>query len=404
MTAQTTFRNVMYATTFAAALGLGTASRGLADIAQSVTDIPPVSSLVAMVVGDTDAVVTLWQPGTSAHDIALRPSQARAMRDAGLIVWIGPDLAPGLTDQFAALAGDTPQIILSEVAGTQKLAFREGSILTLGAPHDHGHDDHAGHDDDHGHDDHAGHDDDHGHDDHADHDDDHGHDDHADHDDDHGHDDHAGHEDDHGHEDHAGHDDDHGHDDHSDHDDDHGHEKHDEHHHDDANFDPHLWLSPDNAVLWLDAIATELGRIDPDNAETYSNNAQAGIERIRSATATAQDALSGLGDATFATTHDALQYYEAAFGLTMAGAMSDGDDAMPGPARLAALREHLGENPPACILMEPGADTRLLAAIAADDIPRAEVDILGANLEPGADLYPTLIEKTAADIAACAAE
>ena len=53
-----------------------------------------------------------------------------------------------------------------------------------------------GEDDDHGHGDHAKHDDDH--------DDDHGHDDHAKHDDDHGHDDHAKHDDDH---------DDHGHDD-----------------------------------------------------------------------------------------------------------------------------------------------------------------------------------------------
>ena len=55
------------------------------------------------------------------------------------------------------------------------------------------------------------------------------------------------------------------HDDHDDHDDHEGHD-HGEH-------DPHAWLSPEIAKIWLNIIATKLSEVDPDNAETYFSNA-----------------------------------------------------------------------------------------------------------------------------------
>ena len=75
-----------------------------------VTDIPPVQSLVAMVAGDLPEV--LLRPGTSPHDAALRPSDARALESADLVVWIGPDLTPGLEAPLASLAGDATVLTL----------------------------------------------------------------------------------------------------------------------------------------------------------------------------------------------------------------------------------------------------------------------------------------------------
>lgn len=75
-----------------------------ADVPQVVTDIPPVQSLVAQVMGDLGTPTLLLAKGASEHDFQLRPSQARALADAGLVVWVGPDLTPGLSRALTDLS------------------------------------------------------------------------------------------------------------------------------------------------------------------------------------------------------------------------------------------------------------------------------------------------------------
>ena len=53
---------------------------------------------------------------------------------------------------------------------------------------------------------------------------------------------------------------------------------HDEHDH--GAYDPHTWLSPKNAMTWLNAIAGQLSAVDPDNAGAYYANAAAGRAEI----------------------------------------------------------------------------------------------------------------------------
>ena len=61
-----------------------------------VTDIPPVQSLAAEVMGATGTPARLLRPGTSPHDLALRPSDAEALQSAEAVFWIGPELSPML--------------------------------------------------------------------------------------------------------------------------------------------------------------------------------------------------------------------------------------------------------------------------------------------------------------------
>ncbi len=51
-------------------------------------------------------------------------------------------------------------------------------------------------------------------------------------------------------------------------------EAHDEAHGHDDGTDPHAWLDPENAKIWLRVIAGALSDIDPDNAGTYRENAE----------------------------------------------------------------------------------------------------------------------------------
>lgn len=101
-----------------------------------VTDIPPVQSLVAGVMGETGAPVLLLRPGTSPHDLALRPSDATALEAADVVFWIGPSLSPMLEKAMTTLGADARRVLLLEAPGTNRLALREGADLG-----DHAHED-----------------------------------------------------------------------------------------------------------------------------------------------------------------------------------------------------------------------------------------------------------------------
>lgn len=93
-----------------------------AEVPKVVTDIPPVESLVAMVMGDLGQPVLLMDKGADAHDYQLRPSQAAALEGADLLVWVGPEMTPWLDGQ--ADARDPATVLgLLALPGTHTRAF-----------------------------------------------------------------------------------------------------------------------------------------------------------------------------------------------------------------------------------------------------------------------------------------
>ncbi|MEX0328414.1 MAG: zinc ABC transporter substrate-binding protein [Ruegeria sp.] len=350
----------------------------LADVPKVAVDIAPLHSLVARVmegVGSADLVIP---SGASPHEYSLRPSEAAALQNADLVFWMGEDLTPWMENAIETLAEGATVTSLLESDGTVLLDFREDALFEA---HDHG-DDHADHDDhDHG-DDHADHDDhDHG-DDHADHDD-HG-DDHADHDDhDHG-DDHADHDDhDHG-------------DDHADHDD------HDHHGHAHGEHDPHAWLSPENAGVWLNTIAAKLSAADPDNAGAYFANAAAAQAELEALSAEVTETLAPVRGGSFIVFHDAYQYFEDAFEFPASGAISIGDASDPSPARIAEIQDRIRGEGVDCVLTEPQFNPGLVKTVLdGTEANTGVIDPLGAELEPGANLYPQIIRNIAATLKDC---
>jgi zinc transport system substrate-binding protein len=377
-------------------------SAGLAhaEVPRVATDIAPVHSLVSMVMQGAGSPDLIIPPGASPHSYAMRPSEARAVAKADLVVWVGPSLAPWLEEPMSSLAQGAERLTLQDVEGIRLLTNRSGVAFEAHEHGDHeGHDDHGGHDDhaDHAeHDDHEGHD----HDDHGDHED------HKDHD---GHDDHAGH-DDHG--DHEGHDhaDQEGHDDHADHDD-HDHDAHEEadahegHNHAPGALDPHIWLDPQNAVVWLDAIAASLSAQDPENADLYADNAAQAQAQLVDLQADIQAELTPLRGQKFVVFHDAYHYFEARFDVEASAAISLSDGAAPSAARLAEVRDVVKDTQAACVFTEPQFNAGLVEALQdGTALKSASLDPIGAALEPGVDMYPALLRDLAAAFTSCLAE
>ena len=171
--------------------------------------------------------------------------------------------------------------------------------------------------------------------------------------------------------------------------------------------DPHAWLDPKTATAWLRAIASALGQADPQNAVRYDANAAKGAERIAEAVVKVEAVLAPFraeGQPPFAVYHDAYGAFEARFGLT-AIPFADHDGDVPGPGSVAAFRARLEAEGVRCLFLEPQRDPRRAAALAEGlDVTVRVLDPLGAQLAPGPDLYPALIEQLAQDLAGCLGE
>lgn len=71
-----------------------------------VVDIAPVHSLVMQVMGERGEATLLIPPTQSPHEGVLRPSQARAVSSADMVVWVGPGLTPWLGGALDSLGSD----------------------------------------------------------------------------------------------------------------------------------------------------------------------------------------------------------------------------------------------------------------------------------------------------------
>jgi zinc transport system substrate-binding protein len=166
--------------------------------------------------------------------------------------------------------------------------------------------------------------------------------------------------------------------------------------------DPHFWLDPENARLWLSVIATTLAETDPGNRALYLANATAAQAELDVLAAEIDARLAPLRGRPFVVFHDAFHYFERRFKIEAAGAVALGDGRAPGPARIAGIRAQIRALGSICLFAEPSFRAPLVATVAEGTGVRIGLlDPLGASLQPGPDLYPDLLRGIADSIAAC---
>lgn len=296
-----------------------TATPALAEVPQVVTDIPPIHALVSQVMGDLGQPELLLAKGADEHDFQLRPSQAGAVADADLVVWIGPELTPWLDSALETRPEGAASLALLDARGTKRRSYEAGE------EHDHAEEGHGAEDQDHA-----------------------------------------------------------------------------EHSHDGT--DPHAWLDPGNAQVWLGLIAAELSRLDPEHAGTYATNAAAaqdGIVRLDGEVAAILAPVQGKPIVSF---HDAFGYFGAHYGLDFVGSIALGDASAPGAARLADLRGRIEAGGVVCLFPEIQHDPALVAQMAEGTGAKigGALDPVGSSLEPGPGAYAALLTGLAQVIADCA--
>ncbi len=94
-----------------------------------VVSILPLHGLVAAVMAGIGSPHLLVRGGASPHDASLRPSDARALSAARLVVWAGPGLEAFLVKPLHALAGGARLLTLTEAPGMILLERRAGGVF-----------------------------------------------------------------------------------------------------------------------------------------------------------------------------------------------------------------------------------------------------------------------------------
>lgn len=102
-----------------------------------VASIAPVHSLAAMVMDGVAAPRLLLPGGTSPHAYALKPSDARDLTRAALVIWVGPELERFLVKPLASLGGGARKLELAKIPGLTLRSARRGGLWEEPDAHQH---------------------------------------------------------------------------------------------------------------------------------------------------------------------------------------------------------------------------------------------------------------------------
>jgi zinc transport system substrate-binding protein len=152
----------------------------------------------------------------------------------------------------------------------------------------------------------------------------------------------------------------------------------------------------------LDSIAAALTAKAPDMANTYQANTAAAKAKLA---ILAQEIAVELAQAVgkpFIVFHDATQYFEMRFGLTVAGSITTDPDIPASGKRLSALRAKVAGSGVTCVFSEPNFEAKVVATIIEGSKSRTAVlDPEGATLQPGPEFYGNLLRGMAKSIRGC---
>nr|WP_314084455.1 zinc ABC transporter substrate-binding protein ZnuA [uncultured Shinella sp.] len=306
-----------------------------------VVSIKPIHSLVAAVMQGVGEPKLIVDGAASPHTYSLKPSNAAALQDADLVFWVGHGLEAFLEKPLESLGGKATIVELDDAPGLEKLQFREGGPFEA-----HTHEGEEGHD-------------------HAHEEEGHDHAKAAD----------AGHD----HEEEAGH-------------------QHEEH----GEFDMHLWLSPDNARAIATEAARALSEKDPANAEIYNKNLAALTDKLAALNTEITETVAPVKEKPFIVFHDAYQYFEHHYGVHAAGSITVSPETLPGAERLTQIRDKVKTLGATCVFAEPQFEPKLVNVVIEGTSAKSGVlDPEAATLEPGPELYFTLMRSIATSLRDC---
>ncbi len=145
---------------------------------------------------------------------------------------------------------------------------------------------------------------------------------------------------------------------------------------------PHLWLSPQRAMTYVERIRDALIAADPEGEATYRANAQAYLAQLQQLDEDIRTAVEGFQSREMVTFHAAWAYFIQDYGLHQAAVLEATPGKEPSAAEVAQIVETIKATGAPAVFAEPQFPPRAAEVIAAE----AGVQVL--NLDPLGGMPP----------------
>ena len=123
-------------------LAINSMAKAEIKVVKSIKQIHSLVSYVMDGVGKPDIIVDGYN---SPHNFNLKPSHAKMIERANLIIWVGEDLETFLEKPLKTISKDAVNVEIMDLKGIKKLKFREKNIFEGNDDHGHGHKEHKEH-------------------------------------------------------------------------------------------------------------------------------------------------------------------------------------------------------------------------------------------------------------------
>lgn len=133
--------NALLGLALAAFVALAISAASAKEPPKVVVTIAPVHSLVAAVMQGVAEPKLLVTGAASPHTYALKPSDAKALKDADAVFWVGEGMEAFMVKSLKSLPKKARVVALAKVPGVQLLTAREGGVWeddAHGKGHGHG--------------------------------------------------------------------------------------------------------------------------------------------------------------------------------------------------------------------------------------------------------------------------
>ncbi|MDO5156113.1 MAG: metal ABC transporter substrate-binding protein [Eubacteriales bacterium] len=148
----------------------------------------------------------------------------------------------------------------------------------------------------------------------------------------------------------------------------------DTHESDEETYDPHTWLSIENAVMEAEAIKEALCMIDTNHADDYEKNYTTYKERLDALDETYREELAKVSSKTIVVAHEAFGYLCQEYGLSQVAVEGLSADSEPDTARMKEIIDFCRENKIKVIFFEELVSPKVANMIAQE--VGAETDLL----------------------------
>lgn len=151
--------------------------------------------------------------------------------------------------------------------------------------------------------------------------------------------------------------------------------------------DPHLWLDPNNVIIYVKNIHNGFVTFDPEGKDVYTSNAKSYSIQLQELDAWIRKQVDSIPAERrlLVTNHNSLGYFAERYGFTVIGTVVEGtsSEAAPSAQQMAALIDQIKASGAPAVFLDAAESTTLANQIASDAGVTVVTDLYFGSLTDG---------------------